>query len=451
MPDELRRLLSMLTTPAVLAEVGAFALAIAVAWVAHRAATQRYALDPTKPAAGRATVRAAGIVLLPYVVAVVLMLAARVALGLGGLHTAFIDQAVSLLGALLLVRAGTFLLGLSLAPGSGLRRWEGRAALAVWAFVALHMLGWLEAFIGLLDGIGLSTGNSRITLWGVMKSIFTVTVFVIVSVWVARWVERRVQGLTDLGHSTRIGIAKFAYATLIGFGILLGLRASGLDLTALTVFSGAIGLGLGFGLQAIAANFVSGFVLLMDKSIKPGDVISFTGTLGTSTEGFGWVQELRGRYVVVRDRDGVETLVPNQTLITNQVINWSYSDKRVRLKLPVRVSYDTDPEVALAALLEAPRGIGRILTDPPPVTRLMGFHEHGFELELRFWITDPQDGVNNVRSEVNRAIWRLFRERGVKVPVAQQEIRLLDAEGRVIGLGDLRGPRGPRDPAPPNA
>ena len=137
----------------------------------------------------------------------------------------------------------------------------------------------------------------------------------------------------------RIGIAKFSQAFLIGLSILLGLNAAGLDLTTLNVLTGAIGIGLGFGLQAIAANFVSGFVLLMDRSIKPGDVISFTGTTGTSTEGFGWVQELRGRYVVVRDRDGVETLVPNQNLITNPVINWSYTDPRVRLKLPVRVSY----------------------------------------------------------------------------------------------------------------
>ena len=134
--------------------------------------------------------------------------------------------------------------------------------------------------------------------------------------------------------------------------MLLGINAAGVDLTALTVLTGAIGIGLGFGLQAIASNFVSGFVLLMDKSIKPGDVISFTGVTGTSTENFGWVQELRGRYVVVRDRDGVETLVPNQHLITNPVINWSYSDPRVRLKLPVRISYRDDPELALAVLLQ---------------------------------------------------------------------------------------------------
>jgi small-conductance mechanosensitive channel len=178
-------------------------------------------------------------------------------------------------------------------------------------------------------------------------------------------------------------------------------------------------------LQAIASNFVSGFVLLMDKSIKPGDVISFTGTTGTSTENFGWVQELRGRYVVVRDRDGVETLVPNQNLITNSVINWSYSDQRVRLKVPVMISYDDDPEVALKALAEAVQDHPRILREPHPATRLMSFEDYGMRLEVRFWIADPMNGVNNVRSDVNRTIWRVFRNYGIRIPVAQREFRVL--------------------------
>jgi small-conductance mechanosensitive channel len=435
---------ALLTTPTVLTEIGAFALALLVAWLAPKA-TPRTAIGSLATREARIAVLVTVLlgVLLPYGIPLLLVVLANSIVTANSLDVPVLAPAAALLAALLAIRIGTFLLGLSFGHGSRLSRWESRFAVVLWVFVALHMLGWLEASIGALDSIPLSGSDRHITLWSVLRSLFTVSAFVVVSVWVARQVERRVHGLTDLAQSTRIGIAKFSFATLIGFGGLLGLSASGLDLTALTVFSGAIGLGLGFGLQSIAANFVSGFVLLMDKSIKPGDVISFTGTLGTHTEGFGWVQELRGRYVVVRDRDGVETLVPNQNLITNQVINWSYSDKRVRLKLPVRVAYDCDPELALTTLLEAPKGIARILADPAPVTRLMGFHDWGFELELRFWITDPQDGVNNVRSEVNRAIWRLFKERGLRIPVAQQEIRLVDAEGRVLGLGALRGERPP--------
>ena len=257
--------------------------------------------------------------------------------------------------------------------------------------------------------------------------MFTLTLFVLVAAWISRWIERRLKKLSTLAPSTRIGIAKFANAFLIGLSILMGLNAAGVDLTALTVLTGAIGLGLGFGLQSIAANFVSGFVLLMDRSIKPGDVISLSGQSGTSTENFGWVQELRGRYVVVRDRDGVEMLVPNQQLISNAVINWSYTDPRIRLKLPIRVSYRDDPEAALQILLTACEGQRRVLRDPPPVSRLMHFSDSGIELELRFWISDPQDGVNNVRSDVNRAIWRLFKEHSITIPVAQHEVVMRDA------------------------
>ena len=195
------------------------------------------------------------------------------------------------------------------------------------------------------------------------------------------------------------------------------------------VLTGAIGLGLGFGLQAIASNFVSGFVLLLDKSIKPGDVISFTGTTGTSTENFGWVQELRGRYIVVRDRDGVETLVPNQNLITNSVINWSYSDQRVRLRLPVMISFQDDPEIALQVLIDAAANHPRILKDPGPVSRLMSFENYGMRVEVRFWIRDPMNGVNNVRSDVNREIWRLFKKHGITIPVQQHEVRMVQQEG----------------------
>jgi small-conductance mechanosensitive channel len=174
-------------------------------------------------------------------------------------------------------------------------------------------------------------------------------------------------------------------------------------------------------------------VLLIDKSIKPGDVISFTDHTGNSignssagTGNFGWVQELRGRYVVVRDRDGVDTLVPNQNLITSSFINWSYSDQRVRLKLPVTVSYSDDPELALKLLVEAAQNHPRILRDPPAVSRLMSFEDNGIRLEIRFWIADPVNGVNNIRSDVNRAIWRIFRANGVTMATPQREVHLLE-------------------------
>jgi small-conductance mechanosensitive channel len=364
------------------------------------------------------------VVVTPVVLALLLVMLARGLLLAAHFDVILMDAATHLIGAYVAVRVGVFLFAASLGNESWMQHWENRLTLSIWLAIAAEYLGWLDPIIATLDSIGVAAGKTRITVWSVLKLLFTLTAFIMIAAWISRWVERRLMKLSNLAPSTRIGIAKFGTAFLIGVGILMGLNAAGVDLTALTVLTGAVGLGLGFGLQSIAANFVSGFVLLLDRSIKPGDVISLSGQSGTSTENFGWVQELRGRYVVVRDRDGVEMLVPNQQLISNAVINWSYTDPRIRLKLPVRVSYRDDPEVAMRVLLAACEGQTRVLRDPLPVSRLMHFGESGIELELRFWISDPQDGVNNVRSDVNRAIWRLFKEQNITIPVAQSEVRL---------------------------
>lgn len=413
-----------LLTRDTLAEIAAALAALGIAWlVGHLIRGKVVKREPGATVALRDRMLDGAATISPFVIAVLLLFFARGVLEAGKLSTAFMDVVLRLMAALVLIRVAVFLLRLSLGPNTWLRAWESRISFVVWVVVAINMLGWLDPFIAWLEGIGWGKGDKRVTAWSILKSLFIVTLFVLAGTWIARWLERRLMSMQALAASTRIGISKFTHAFLIGFSILVGLGASGLDLTTLTIFTGAIGIGLGFGLQAIASNFVSGFVLLMDRSIKPGDVISFTGIGGTTTEGFGWVQELRGRYVVVRDRDGVETLVPNQNLITNSVINWSYTDPKVRLKLPVRISYRDDPELALKVLLHAAENQRRILREPPPVSRLMAFSDHGMDLELRFWIADPQEGVNNVRSEVNRAIWRLFRENGITIPVAQREVQ----------------------------
>jgi small-conductance mechanosensitive channel len=336
---------------------------------------------------------------------------------------------IVLAAGLVVVRLAVYLL----AKAMGTRSWVARTQLrwtgVLWLLLTFTLLGWFDFIESQLDSIDLAPGKAEFTIWSLLKSVVVVTVFLVLASLTSRAIEARVMKMQGIALSTRIGISKFTYFFLLGLGVLLGINAAGVDLTALTVLTGAVGLGLGFGLQAIASNFVSGFVLLMDKSIKPGDVISFTGVAGTSTENFGWVQELRGRYVVVRDRDGVETLVPNQHLIVNPVINWSYSDPKVRLKLPVRISYHDDPEQALQVLLEAANCNARVLREPAPVSRLMHFGDSGIELELRFWISDPQEGVNNVRSDVNRAIWRTFRQHGITIPVTQADVRMVTLRG----------------------
>jgi small-conductance mechanosensitive channel len=417
----------ILLTRNVLTEIAALAVCLGIGWVAAillRNHEQFRSVKP-QPLMSRGDLIAyVTIVTVPLIAVLGLVILARGILYAAHYDVTILDAAMRLVGAYIVIRVAVLLSAAGLGNKPWIQSLEGRITLALWLAFAADYLGWLDPLINILDNIGIASGKTRITVWSVLKLLFTLTIFVLVAAWISRWIDRRLKKLHTLAPSTRIGLAKFSNAFLIGLSILVGLNTAGVDLTALTVLTGAIGLGLGFGLQSIASNFVSGFVLLMDRSIKPGDVISLSGQSGTSTENFGWVQELRGRYVVVRDRDGIEMLVPNQQLISNAVINWSYTDPRIRLKLPIRVSYHNDPELALKILLQACEGQRRVLRDPPPVSRLMQFGDHGIELELRFWISDPQEGVNNVRSEVNRTIWALFKENHITIPVAQREIHV---------------------------
>jgi small-conductance mechanosensitive channel len=428
-------LLLRLASPQMMAEILAILIAGLVGLAVARSA-RSWRAPPPSAAPRRASwperLRGALPVLAPLLATLAALLAAHAALAAAASDTSLVDGAAQVATALLVVRLGVYVLGRLLGPGSWVRGRQLTITVVLSVIVAAALLGWLDAIEAALNRVSLVTGRSQFSLWALLKGLVVVTAFVVVASLIARAVERHLMRLEQLAVSTRVGVSKFTHFLLVGLGILLGINAAGVDVTTLNVLTGAIGLGLGFGLQSVASNFVSGFVLLMDKSIKPGDVISFTAHTGdnTGTGNFGWVQELRGRYVVVRDRDGVDTLVPNQNLITSPFINWSYSDQRVRIKLPVNVSYDDDPEVALKLLVEAAEGHPRILRDPPPVSRLISFEDNGMRLEVRFWIADPVNGVNNVRSDVNRAIWRIFRAHGVHIPVPQQDTRILDARSR---------------------
>jgi len=429
MPEgDLKALLERVTQPALLTQLLLIAAIVVAAVAVGHYARAWFRRGGYAAQSGWQPVVVEGVVALSAsFIALVMLLVARAGLPRNGVG--LVELALQLGAVLLVVRFLVYVASALMGRNSWVRRWDTRLTVALWLLISFSVLGWFGFVEETLDAIDLIPGKARFSVWALLKGIVVVTLFVMIGSVVSRAFEQRVMRIEALALSTRIGITKFAYFSLITLGVLIGVNAAGVDLTALTVLTGAVGIGLGFGLQSIASNFVSGFVLLMDKSIKPGDVISFTGTTGTSTENFGWVQELRGRYVVVRDRDGVETLVPNQNLITTPVINWSYSDRKVRLKLPVRISYHDDPELALQVLVDAAYCSSRVLREPPPVSRLMHFSDHGIDLELRFWIADPEGGVNNVRSDVNRAIWREFRDHGITIPTAQREVRIVTQRG----------------------
>ena len=441
-------LLLRLASPQFLAEMLVVLVAVAIAAGVERASRSWRALATLAAplrASWSARARSALGAVVPLLAACAVLAVGHAAFAALNLASPLVDGAARLTAAIVLVRLGVHVLARLLGPDSWVRSRQLTITVILSAVAAAMLFGWLDAIEGALNRVSLLPGRSQLSLWALLKGLVVVTAFLVVASLIARAFERHLMRLEQLAVSTRVGVSKFTSFLLIGLGLLLGINAAGVDVTTLNVLTGAIGLGLGFGLQSVASNFVSGFVLLMDKSIKPGDVISFTSANtgdNTGSSNFGWVQELRGRYVVVRDRDGVDTLVPNQNLITSPFINWSYSDQRVRIRLGVTVSYDDDPEVVLALLLEATEGHPRILRDPPPVSRLISFESNGMRLEVRFWIADPVNGVNNVRSDVNRAIWRIFRTHGVHVPVQQQDVRLIDARSQRAPAG-RPGPTAP--------
>lgn len=326
-----------------------------------------------------------------------------------------LDVAVPLLLSLAAIRFAVYLLRKGFHGGAAVKAWEHLISTSVWIVVALHLIGWLPGLLDAMDALAFSLGSTRISLLAVVNLVLLVAVLLVMALWLSQVIERQVAASPHLSKGVAVGLAKIAKFFLISAAILLALDAVGIDLTALTVFGGALGVGLGFGLQRIASNFISGFILIFDRSIRPGDVVSVG-------DKFGWVQELRARYIVVRDRDGVETLIPNENLVTTDVINWSYTDRSVRLKIPVQISYGDDPEAAMAIMIDASRVCARVLQEPAPVCRLMGFGDNGIDLEARVWISDPENGVSNVRSDINLAIWRSFKQAGITIPFPQRDL-----------------------------
>ncbi|MFN3543274.1 MAG: mechanosensitive ion channel family protein [Thiobacillus sp.] len=411
---------ALLHTPQFWWQVGIVGLAAAGAWLVHRTLGHSLAAQAEGGtdvyAVRHLALKTLQRILFPLSMLLGIM-AGRALLEHGGHPTGLLDLAVPLLLSLAGIRLLVYFVRKAFRPGPMVKAWENLIATSVWIVFALHLLGWLPIVLKSLDAMAMQVGSTRVSVLATLKLLLALALLWLLAMWLGRVIEQRISQANFVNPGMQVALVKLSKFVLLVLAFLLALNAVGIDLTALAVFGGALGVGLGFGLQRIASNFISGFIVLFDRSIRPGDVVS----VGQS---FGWVQALRARYVVIKDRDGVERLIPNENLITNEVINWSYSDRNVRLKIPVSISYDNDPEQAMGLLLAAAHANPRVLADPAPAARLMGFGESGIELELRVWIPDPEAGLANVRSDINRAIWRLFREAGIVIPYPQRDLHL---------------------------
>ncbi len=332
--------------------------------------------------------------------------------------TGLLHLAVPLLVSLAAIRISVYALRRAFSPSPALKAWESVIGTVAWAIVAVYLLGWLPDILQALDGPAIKLGDSRVSLLTLIKLLLSIALFIVLAHWLSRFIERRARRSAHISRSMRVVLAKSSRFILYALAILVALNSVGIDLTTLTVFGGALGVGIGFGLQRIVSNFISGFILLFDRSIRPGDVISVGSRIG-------WVVALRARYIVVKDRDGVETLIPNETIITTEVTNLSYSDRHVRVKIPVQISYDNDPEFAMSLMIKACQENDRILKEPAPQSRLLAFGDNGINLELRIWLNDVEEGVGKVKSDVNLGIWHRFKEHGISIPFPQRDVRII--------------------------
>jgi small-conductance mechanosensitive channel len=288
-------------------------------------------------------------------------------------------------------------------------------AAAGWIYVANTILGINDEVRDLLVAANIGVGQLQLSLWSILRGIVVFGLLLWLAYTVGNFLDHRIQRFEELTPSLRVLIGKILRISLVILAGMVAMSALEVDLTVFTVLSGAIGVGIGFGLQKVVSNFISGIIILADRSIKPGDTISLGET-------FGWIRELRARFVSVVTRDGREYIIPNEDFITREVINWSFSDDLVRLDVRFGVSYDSNPHVVCNLAVDATNAVARIVQSQKPVCWMTGFGDSSLDFVLRFWIRDPQNGLTNIRGQVLLALWDTFKENGVAIPYPHREV-----------------------------
>jgi small-conductance mechanosensitive channel len=329
-----------------------------------------------------------------------------------------LNIATSLLLALALVRLAVYALRKIFAPSGWLHSSERFIATVIWIGLALHLTGFLPEILDAMDELSFHIGRQKISLLTILSGILSVLVTLMAAMWLGRVLENRVMAAENLDMNLRVVLAKLFRAVLVVLGILVALPLAGIDITVLSVFGGALGVGIGFGLQKIASNYVSGFIILIDRSIHPGDALTIDNR-------FGIVSQLTARYMVLKSLDGTEAIIPNETLISSTVINHSYTNRQIRVGIPVQVSYQSDLERAMAIMKEAATQQPRVLADPETKVFLKSFGDNGIDLEMSIWINDPEEGQLGLTSDINLEIWRQFQAAGIEIPYPQRDIRII--------------------------
>jgi small-conductance mechanosensitive channel len=427
-PIAFDRLETTLTMPLGWLELALVLACFVAGWLVDRAFARRSADDARRLRLPGGVVRFA----MP-IIALLLLVIAR-AIWKRYLPTLFLDVGVLLAVALAGIRIVVYTLRRLVPNATWLKGSERTVTYGVWALVALHALGITPQIAAEMNAMRLPLGKAEVTLLTIVQGMTAVVLTIAVTLWLSGLVEQRLMK-TQFDLSQRALASKFVRAVLLIVGVLIAFQAIGFDLTLLSVFGGALGVGIGLGLQKLASNYIAGFVILLDRSIRLGDVVTVDNRHGV-------VSEVTSRYVVVKSLDGVEAIVPNETLVTTTVLNHSFSTRDVRIGVTIMVGYGTDIDRALALMCKVARRHPRVQTegDRAPAAFVLRFAELGIELELGVWIRDPENGQVNLRSDLNREIWKAFQQAGIGVPVKMQEVRVF--------AGNAAQPAGPAGASP---
>lgn len=321
-------------------------------------------------------------------------------------HISLLQLANQLLLAMVAIRFLVYIFRYVFTTSSWLKRAENAIASVIWIVLALHLTGLLPELLNALDDISFTVGKNKVTLLLVMQAILTVVITVITALWLSRIIENRLMQSNNLNPNMRVVLSKVLRIALIVFAVLFAFSAIGLDITLLSVFSGALGIGLGFGLQRIASNFISGFILLLDDSMQMGDVI-------TVDKHHGIVNDLRSRYMILAKSDGTHVIIPNETLITNAVVNHSLVEHKGRVQINLTISHNSKLEHAMTLMHELAMQQERVLMKPAPEVIVKGITEHGVDLALGVWIMNPESGNAALQTSLYVAILHAFQANGI--------------------------------------
>ena len=405
---------------ALLWQLGILLLCAAVAWLVMRM-TQPY-LDNlnNRWAAGRGGIRRVGF---PLTMLLSLWVCRELAeRWIGEAH--LLDVAVPLLLSLVWVRLLIYALRYVFKPSDALKAWERTAVWLIWGGFAAHITGLWPRIHAAMEALSFESGTHHFSLWLLFQAAVVIIVAVIASLGLAQFIENRLMGFERMNLSLRMALTKAVRTVLLLLAVLIALPAVGIDLTVLSIFGGALGVGLGIGLQKIASNYISGFIILLDRSVRIGDLI-------TVDNKYGQVSQINTRYTLLKALDGTESIIPNETLITQTVVNHSLTEPNVRIGLPIQVAYDTDLEQARDIMLQVALAHPRVIQDIKDETSkvfLREFGDNGIVLELWVWIRDPGEGQQNLRSDINWELWRRFREAGIEIPFPQRVVHVISTE-----------------------